>query len=99
MSRVAHNTKKWSPKEILMFELYHWYYTGYIASYFRLVNIQLERQLQLKATLTAESIPLKYEKRLVLRWIHHFKPNLINNMDHIRISGIEPSSVILSQTK
>ena len=24
---------------------------------------------------------------------------LINNMDHMRISGTEPSSVILSQTK
>ena len=28
-----------------------------------------------------------------------FKPDLINNMDHMRISGTEPSSVILSQTK
>ena len=27
------------------------------------------------------------------------KLDLINNMDHIRISGTEPSSVILSQTK
>ena len=31
--------------------------------------------------------------------IHHFKSDLINNMDHMRISGTEPSSVILSQTK
>ena len=42
---------------------------------------------------------LKYEKRLLLRCIHHFKSDLINNMDHMRISGTEPSSVILSQTK
>ena len=28
-----------------------------------------------------------------------FKSDLINNMDHMRISGTEPSSVILSQTK
>ena len=42
----------------------------------------------------------KYEKRLLLRFIHHFKSELINNMDHMRISGTEPSSVILlSQTK
>ena len=41
----------------------------------------------------------KYEKRLLLRCIHHFKSDLINNMDHMRISGTEPSSVILSQTK
>ena len=35
----------------------------------------------------------KYEKRLLLRCIHHFKSDLINNMDHMRISGNEPSSV------
>ena len=41
----------------------------------------------------------KFEKRLLLRCIHHFKSDLINNMDHMRISGNEPSSVILSETK
>ena len=40
---------------------------------------------------------VKYRKRLLLRYIHHFKSDLINNMDHMRISGNEPSSVILSQ--
>ena len=39
-----------------------------------------------------------YKKRLLLRCIHHFKSDLINNMDRMRISGNEPSSVILSQT-
>ena len=38
-----------------------------------------------------------YKKRLLLRCIHHFKSDLVNNMDHMRISGTEPSSVILSQ--
>ena len=38
-------------------------------------------------------------KRLLLRCIHHFKSDLINDLDHIRISGTEPSSVILSQRK
>ena len=42
---------------------------------------------------------LNYKKRLLLRCIHHFKSDLINNMDHMRISGTEPSSVILSQKK
>ena len=42
---------------------------------------------------------LKYKKRLLLRCIHHFNSDLINNMDHMRISGTKPSSVILSQTK
>ena len=42
---------------------------------------------------------LEYTKRLLLWWIHHFISDLINNMDHMRILGIEPSSVILSQTK
>ena len=40
---------------------------------------------------------LSAKKRLLLRCIHHFKSDLINNMDHMRISGTEPSSVILSQ--
>ena len=31
--------------------------------------------------------------------MHHFKTDLIYNMDHMRISGTEPPSVILSQTK
>ena len=42
---------------------------------------------------------LKYEQRLLLRCIHHFKSDLVYNMDHMRISGIEPSSVILIQRK
>ena len=31
--------------------------------------------------------------------IHHFKSDLIWNMDHMRISGTEPSSVILLPNK
>ena len=31
--------------------------------------------------------------------LHRFQPNLITNMDHMRISGMEPSSLILSQTQ
>ena len=30
-----------------------------------------------------------------IRCIHHFKSDLINNMDHMRISGTESSPVIL----
>ena len=30
---------------------------------------------------------------------HHFITDLINKMDHMRISGTEPSSMILSQRK
>ena len=40
---------------------------------------------------------LKYKKRS--RCIHHFKSDFIHNMEHMRISGTEPSSVILRQTK
>ena len=29
------------------------------------------------------------KKRLLLRCIHHFKSDLINDMDHMRISGTE----------
>ena len=42
---------------------------------------------------------IKYEKRRVLICIHHFKSDFIQNMDHMRISGTEPSSVILGRTK
>ena len=35
-----------------------------------------------------------YDKRPLLRCVHHFKSDSINNMDHVRISGIELSSVI-----
>ena len=42
------------------------------------------------------TIPLKYEQRLLIRCIYHFKSDLINNMDHMPISGTEPSSVIRS---
>ena len=41
----------------------------------------------------------QYEKRLILICIHHFDSDVINNMDHMRISGTLPSSVILRQTK
>ena len=39
------------------------------------------------------------DKILLLGCIHHFNSDLIYNIDHMRISGNEPSSVILSQTK
>ena len=42
---------------------------------------------------------LKYKKRLLLRSTNNLKSDLIYNMDHMRISGTEPSSVILSQKK
>ena len=44
-------------------------------------------------------IYLLYKKRLLLRCTHHFQSDLINHVDHMRISGNEPPSVILSQTK
>ena len=37
--------------------------------------------------------------RLLLRCIHHFKTDIINSMDHMRILATESSSVILRQTK
>ena len=35
----------------------------------------------------------KFKKRLLLRCIHHFKSDWIHDMDNMRISGTEPSSV------
>ena len=42
-----------------------------------------------------------YDKTILLRCkqLHHTVSDLINNMDQMGISGTEPSSVILSQTK
>ena len=34
----------------------------------------------------------EYKMRLLLRCIQHFKTDLINNVDHMRISSTEPSS-------
>ena len=42
---------------------------------------------------------LLYKKRFLRRYIQHSYSDLINNMDLMRISGTETSSVILSQTK
>ena len=49
--------------------------------------------------LSQSSEHMQYEKRLLPSCIHPFKPVIINNMDHMRISDNEPSSVILSHTK
>ena len=46
-----------------------------------------------------DDFSLSLKKRLLLKCEHHFKSDLINDMDHMRISGTEPSSVILSQRK
>ena len=42
---------------------------------------------------------VKYKKRLLPRYIHHFKSDLIYNIDHMHISGTEPLSEILRQTE
>ena len=45
---------------------------------------------------------VEIKKRLLLRcihFVHHFKSDFIYIMDHMGISGNEPSSVILRQTK
>ena len=40
-----------------------------------------------------------YKKETSTQMYRHFKSDIINDMDHMRISGTEPSSVILSQRK
>ena len=44
------------------------------------------------STDTQQVVEIK-KKILLLRCIHHFKSDLIYDMDHMRISGTEPSSV------
>ena len=36
---------------------------------------------------------VKYKMKFLLRLIHHFKTDLINNMDHMRISGTDQWSL------
>ena len=48
---------------------------------------------------TRIKIYIQVISKILLRWIHNFKSDLINIIDHMRISGNEPSSVILRQTE
>ena len=57
------------------------------------VSSQLKR-----ATSYRIILHLKYEERLLLRCVHRFKSDAINDMDQMHISGTETLSVILSQT-
>ena len=40
----------------------------------------------------------EYKKRLLLRCIHHFKSDVINNMDHLRILGTEPVILVIPKS-
>ena len=62
-------------------------------------GVEIQEHTEKNIIFTVSPQTVRYEQRLLLRCIHHFKSDLINNMDHMRISGNEPSSVILSQTK
>ena len=48
-------------------------------------------------TLWSNNSDIHQVVEIQIETIHHFESDLIN-MDHMRISGTEPSSVILSQT-
>ena len=52
-----------------------------------------------KATIPTENRPFSTVALTGSLLNHHFRSDSINNMDHMRISGTEPSSVIFSQTK
>ena len=63
------------------------------------MKLQWEGDLVSKGERCLKNFLLDIKKSLLLRCINHFESDLINNMDHMRISDTEPSSVILSQTK
>ena len=42
---------------------------------------------------------VEIRKKTSTKMYTHFKSDLFNNIDHMRISGTEPSSVILSNAK
>ena len=61
----------------------------------RLHNDDLDRLgIVIGSVNTHQNGVVKYNKRLLLRCIQHFKYDLTNNMDHMSISGNEPSSVV-----
>ena len=62
------------------------------------VSKLLQNYLHRVIDITSFEKHLEFKKSVLLRCIHHFESDFINNMDHMRISGTEPSSVILSQT-
>ena len=54
---------------------------------------------QLYSLLKTEGIPINIFPVIGIWGTKYLKSHLINNMDHMRISGTEPMSVILSQIK
>ena len=60
-------------------------------------NVQ-QGQTRQKSHWYKHEFSIQYKKRISIRYIDHFKSDLINNMDHLRILGNEPSSMILIQT-
>ena len=61
-----------------------------------LILFKLSTVFYLKLSFFREYIKRDLE---LLRCIHHLKSDLIDSMDHMCVSGTEPSSVVLSQTK
>ena len=64
----------------------------YALGYFRIQDVFL-------SDLNSYASLFKYNKISLLRCIHDFNSDLINNIDHMRISDTEPSSVILYPNK
>ena len=60
----------------------------------RIVRIPLTCSIFLKQFMRTRCLK-QYKNRLLLRRIHHFETDFINNMDYTRISGTEASSVTL----
>ena len=47
--------------------------------------------------ISTDPLKQKLQKRLLLRFLHNFKSDLINNMDHMRISLLNPRQWSLSK--
>ena len=59
---------------------------SYIRCFLPVFYVDLVYKLRnVKGAANLISSDSKYKKRLLLRSIHHFKSDLINNMDHMRI--------------
>ena len=68
-----------------------WYVNKQRRSTNQLSNVKAQKSKAKSLEFQSElSQTPEYKKRLLQRDFHHWKLNLINNMDHMHISGTEP---------
>ena len=78
---------------------FNYFITLILFTIYKIYRVSEQKAKALNVITILNYFEMNLKKRLLLRCIHHFKSDWINEMDHMRISGTEPSSVILSQRR